>query len=375
MDEKENIAFRFREPLIICAAAKVFTWAVLIVCTALVWGTHHFGTTIKHTVINWDAIWYLKIVMEGYNDPRKTAFFPLLPAAIKIFSYFIKDTAWAGIIISNVASFFSAIFLYNLTLKFSTKKAAMYACAILGAAPTAVFFVSIYTEPFFLALSCAFFISLFSKKWFSAALLAAFASACRLTGLFLILPFAAAYLTQRMENDGRWKIIVYTAVMLSGTGAYAFFLYLNTGDPFIFIRSQAALWNSRTAIVMPFSIYIKNLGDFFSVISGFNPQKTALSSVYFTAAIVFLIIGGLSIRKYGFENILYLGLFTIFLSTQPTTMSYSRYLASVPQFWIIPAVYLSEKKLPKAAFLAVISALLAWQVLINLRWIAGFWVA
>jgi hypothetical protein len=313
--------------------------------------------------------------MEGYDTARKTAFFPLLPAAIKLFSFFIKDPAWAGIIISNVASFFSAIFLYNLALKSFTKKAAMYACAIFSAAPTAIFFTSIYTEPLFLALSCAFFISLFSKKWFSAALLAAFACACRLTGLFLILPFAAAYLTQSMEKGGHWKIIVYTAVILSGTGAYAFFLYLNTGDPFIFIRSQSVLWNNRTAIVMPFSLYIKNLGDLFSVISGFNPQKTALSSLYFTAAIVFLIIGGLSIRKYGFENILYLGLFTIFLSTQPTTMSYSRYLASIPQFWIIPALYLSERNTPKVALFAVISALLAWQVLIDMRWIAGFWVA
>jgi hypothetical protein len=86
-------------------------------------------------------------------------------------------------------------------------------------------------------------------------------------------------------------------------------------------------------------------------------------------------MGILEFKNAGFENILYFIIFVVFLSVQPTTMSYSRYLSSAPQFWIIPAVYLSGKNVPRILVFAVFAALFTWQALTALRWIAGFWVA
>jgi|GEM_PF-2936205 hypothetical protein len=375
MDKSGNTAFSLREPLLIYGAAKVFTWAVLLSCAALVWGTGNFGAVIKHTVINWDAIWYLKTALEGYATPRQAAFFPLLPALIKFCSFIIKDAAWAGLVISNIAGFVCAIFLYNLTLKYFTKKAAAYGCLIFGAAPTALFFTSIYTEPLFLALSCAFFFVLPDKKWLAAALLAAFASACRATGIFLVVPFAAAYFTAGRENFRPVKLMIYLLIMLSGILSFMAFLYIKTGDPFLFVKAQGILWVSRAGFAAPFSAYIKETANFIRDLSGFSGQRTALSVIYFTSALAFIFMGILEFKNAGFENILYFIIFVVFLSVQPTTMSYSRYLSSAPQFWIIPAVYLSGKNVPRILVFAVFAALFTWQALTALRWIAGFWVA
>jgi hypothetical protein len=375
MDKSGNAAFSLREPLLIYGAAKVFTWAVLLSCAALVWGTGNFGAVVKHTVINWDAIWYLKTALEGYATPRQAAFFPLLPALIKVFSFIIKDAAWAGLVISNTAGFISAIFLYNLTLKYFTKKAAVYACLIFAAAPTALFFTSIYNEPLFLALSCAFFFVLSEKKWLAAALLAAFATACRATGVFFVIPFAAVYFTAGRENFRPVKLMIYLLIMLSGILSYMVFLYIKSGDPFLFVKAQGILWVSRAGFAVPFSAYIKEAANLIRDLSVFSGQRTSLSVIYFTSALAFVFMGMYEFKNAGFENILYFGIFVVFLSIQPTTMSYSRYLSSVPQFWIIPAVYLSGKNVSRIFAYGIFSALFIWQALTALRWIAGFWVA
>jgi hypothetical protein len=371
MDEKEKISASIKEPLLIYAAAKVFTWVVLAVFAVMIWGTRHFGMTIKHTVINWDAIWYLKIAMEGYNDPRKMAFFPLFPGAIKAFSLIIRDPAWAALAASNIFGFTAAVSLYNLARKTFDSRAAVTACLIFSAAPTAIFFTSAYTEPLFLTLSSLFFIALYDRRWMAAALLAGAASCCRNTGVILSLIFVIEYF--RGENKGRGfaRPAIYILLSVCGLAAYMVYLYLRTGDPFYFISVQE-LWHSRARMVFPLSAYLGSLSGFFSGFGVFDEKRTTLSVVYYTAALLFLFLG---IKKIKGPQLLYYIAFVAFLSTQPYMMSFSRYLSSIPQFWLIPAVCLSGKNMPKSAVFVLLSALLIWQVLINLRWMAGFWVA
>ena len=371
MDDKENITFRFKEPLLICAAAKVFTWAVLIICAALVWGMQHFGITIKHTVINWDAIWYLKIAMEGYSEPRKMVFFPLFPAFIKLFSFVIRDPAWAALAAANLFGFTAAVSLYNLALKNFNKTTAAAACLIFFAAPTALFFTSAYTEPLFLTLSCMFFMALSGKKWLTAAVFAGAASCCRNTGALLAAVFVFEYFRSERDKPNFMRAAGYLLICVSGLAGYMVFLYLRTGDPLYFISVQG-LWHDRARIVFPLSEYFRSVSGIFSGAIAFNEKGTILSAVYFTAALIFIYP---AFRKIGAAQLLYYMAFVIFLSTQPSMMSFSRYLASIPQFWIIPAACISGEKPGKIPLFAVVLSLLAWQLVIDLRWIAGFWVA
>lgn len=144
---------------------------------------------------HWDEHWYLSIARDGYFTNHKTlhsntAFFPLYPLLIAGVEIFTGNYVIAGVFLSIVFLFLSAIFLWRLVKKFHPENNPVRAVMFLLMFPTAFFLNSIYAESIFLFFSIAFFYFLFKKNFWVAGIFGFLAGLTRITGLFLLIPFA-----------------------------------------------------------------------------------------------------------------------------------------------------------------------------------------
>ncbi len=78
-------------------------------------GVHYAASTNAALAVwgRWDAEHYIKIATDGYSG-TEMAFFPLYPLLIRAIGALTGNHLVAGLLISNVASFFSLQYLYKL---------------------------------------------------------------------------------------------------------------------------------------------------------------------------------------------------------------------------------------------------------------------
>ena len=146
-----------------------------------------------------DALWYQKIAMKGYEyDPKATTFLPLYPLLV-------RGVAWAlqakyvlsTLLVSNVAYVVAMILLYKLASLDLPESRSRRALLYISIYPTAFFFLSGYTESLFLALTVGAFLAARKGRWWLCAGLGALAAATRGPGVLLILPLAYEFWRQR----------------------------------------------------------------------------------------------------------------------------------------------------------------------------------
>jgi hypothetical protein len=104
----------------------------------------------------WDAEHYLGIATNGYTG-TEPAFFPLYPLLIHLVGELTGSNLLAGLLISNVASFFALLYLYKLVEHEYNRHVAQRATFYVSIFPTAIFFSAVYTESLFFALTVASF--------------------------------------------------------------------------------------------------------------------------------------------------------------------------------------------------------------------------
>lgn len=193
--------------------------------------------------VHWDSFWYLKIAQEGYEYiPGKLsgiAFFPLYPSLIYLGSKIPLITpTLAGWLISTVALVVGMIFLYKLVKQVHPDIDPIEPIILLLIFPTAFFLTSVYTESLFLALSIVFFYYLLRKQFMLAAIFLAFASLCRLNGLFLFAPFLYEYF--KTYGVKKFLNINLASFLIAPLGILLFMLYQNIAfnEPLAFLKSQ-----------------------------------------------------------------------------------------------------------------------------------------
>lgn len=187
--------------------------------------THGFGAVgnvLLAGSARWDAAWYLLIAKAGYAPSlgsatvARAAFFPLYPLLIKAFSFGAGGiaAAVAGVAVSLIAFFLSAVLLYKLAYleltevvgfaPASAQRGAAVAVAACGLGPVAFFFSAIYPESLFLCLSLAAFWFARSRRFLPAGACAGLAAATRPTGVVLVVPLLLFYLygTARITVQG-----------------------------------------------------------------------------------------------------------------------------------------------------------------------------
>jgi hypothetical protein len=369
--QKPKIYVEIKTPAIIFFPLKAFTWLSIIISALAINGGDNFINVFKHSFVNWDAIWYLKIAAEGYDIPRKCVFFPLMPLLVKISSFIIRDYALAGILVSNILSFFGAVFFYNLVKDSHGEKPAVAALILFLAAPTTLFYSNLYAESLFFLIAVLVFYFARQKLWLMAAISAGLASATRNYGVLLVVPLLWEFFADKTNKNSIVKAAGLALVSASGLLLYSAYLYVYYKDPLYFINAQN-MWHGRDKLVPPFTTLIARLADLPGMFRlSVDEMKTNLNALYFLAAIALNIYG---FRKVKGPEFIYLTMIVVFLSLQPLLMSLSRYISGIFVVWSIAAIFMSNRRNPQLWLFCATACFLIWQAVINFRWMAGIWV-
>jgi Mannosyltransferase (PIG-V) len=207
-----------------------------------------FGT--MNTWSHWDGEHYVALATGGYLQPPdyvSPAFFPLYPLLMRSFAELFGGplslgtlSLW-GVLISLLSFPFALYFIYHITLQSFSESTAKNTVLILALFPTTFFFNATYTESLFLALSAASMWALRVRKdLLLGCALAAFATATRNVGIFLIVPLAYEWIRGGVgrEEYGWWRGIGCMVIASSGLAFYSAYLWLRFGNPLLFYTEQ-----------------------------------------------------------------------------------------------------------------------------------------
>lgn len=263
---------------------------------------------------NFDGIHYIKIATLGYYQYSQ-AFFPLYPLLINILkNVFLRNSFFAGFIISNASFLTGLIFLEKILKKRREEKRFFWTILFLLTFPTSFFFHTLYSEGLFFMLFLMAIYFLQEKKYLAAAIVSALASSTRLVGIFLFIPFI---LTLYPHLKRRRTLFVFFPLL--GLLFYMFYLWKTTGDPFAFINAQPAFGAGRsTRIVFLPQVYFRYLKIFFMSRIDFGYFVALLE--FFTFSFVFIISIIESIRSFKRKDFFYLSiaLFSLINIVLPT---------------------------------------------------------
>lgn len=187
----------------------------------------------------WDSFWYLTIAQNWYLTSGKESlaivFYPLYPIFIKLFSLFVFNIELAGLLVSLIFSFTSAILLYEVTLLDYDKKTALKAVWFLNIFPTSFFLQAIYPESLFLTLSLFTILSFRKKHFLSSGLYGLLSSLTRVNGI--LLTSLILFEPQTIKN----KLKTLTLIPI-GFLIYLLINYLIFNSPFHFSTVLESNW-------------------------------------------------------------------------------------------------------------------------------------
>ena len=190
---------------------------------------------------NFDGAHYTSIARDGYGV-FQFAFFPMYPLLIRLghtISGFPYESVAVGI--SHIA-LFMGLFLFWQYLKDAPGRT--WIIMLFLVYPASFFFAAAYTESVFFALSIGVLVRLQARRWVLAGVLAGFASATRLVGVFLWLPIAIALWNYRQHLTR----VAWFALCMAPLGLVSYMVYLwrVAGDPLAFFHVQSAFGAGRS---------------------------------------------------------------------------------------------------------------------------------
>jgi hypothetical protein len=188
-----------------------------------------------------DSGWYYGIAANGYryveSQKNNLAFFPVYPKLMGVLGAALGGTQLdfyvAGIVISWLSFAFAIVLLYRLTRIDLSAESALRTTIYAALFPSAYFFGVVYSEAFFFLMLVAAALALRRRAWMWAAVAMAVMTATRVNGV-MFLP-ALALIGWDAASDSprdRRYAIAAAAAGLAGIGAYSWFVYSISGDPF-----------------------------------------------------------------------------------------------------------------------------------------------
>ena len=219
------------------------------------------GYILLHELVRWDSQQYLRIAQFGYVNQGDAAngivFFPFYPFLIRIITFDFNYANLSGLIISNVCSILTVVYLFKLVkLDYSdsvAKKTILFLCIF----PTACFLSAVYTESVFLVLTIASLYYARNSNWSLAGLLGILSTLTRIAGLVLVPTLVVEYLYQKkwpirlnrtLSLDGfytyiKFKVLdrrlFWSFVPAAGFLIYLFINFIVTGNPFTFASVES----------------------------------------------------------------------------------------------------------------------------------------
>jgi hypothetical protein len=337
----------------------------------------------------WDASHYVRLAAYGYH-PGITVFFPLWPIIMHVsgsfLQIFVKGNAayyFAGVIVANILFYITIVLLYKVTAREWSAKVARTTILCFSCSPYALFFLAGYTESLFACLCVLTFFFLQRggyKNWCLAAFFASLASLTREAGMLLILPFLVILVRHfwpvRKELLAHWRSIVARILPLAflplSVGCYMLYLYLQFGDPLLFV-SAAIHWNRHP--VLPGMSICVDIASFFTLPWTASFSYTNLTDLVFTVGAFVLII--IALKKLPLEYSLFSLASWLFFNSTITNydnhlMSYPRYAIVIFPLFIVGSYLLNKRQTFQYLYVIVSIILLSVNVyfFVTSQWVA-----
>jgi Gpi18-like mannosyltransferase len=142
-------------------------------------------------LMRWDALWYQRIVTQGYSVSDGTAqFHPLYPWMAVPLSRIGLAPTLSLLIVSALAGIALFYFFLKLARYDLPPKDANFALLLFVLAPPAFILFTPYSEGLFLLTAVLCMIFLRQKSWWLAGLMGGLATLTRQQGIFLLIPMA-----------------------------------------------------------------------------------------------------------------------------------------------------------------------------------------
>ncbi|MEK7543310.1 MAG: hypothetical protein AAB557_00415 [Patescibacteria group bacterium] len=291
---------------------------------------------------NFDGAHYTSIARDGYGV-YQLAFFPIYPLLIRLMrlaSSFPYE--YIGVFIS-LGAFFIGLFLFWRYLEGSMGRG--WSLVLFLVYPASFFFAAAYSESIFFALAIGTLLSIKRERWLLAGIVAGFASATRLVGVFLWLPLVITMWQKRRYL----KVIDWIAVFIApaGLAGYMVYLWKFVGDPLAFFHVQSAFGAGRSGseiIFLP-QVLWRYARIFITVPTGDLLYHVAvLEFLTFVLGVILLVAAWR--KRYAFGLLLYSACVLFLPSLTGTLSSMPRYLLALfPLFPVFGEIRSSWVKL------------------------------
>lgn len=193
-----------------------------------------------HSWVTQDGTHLAYIAQHGYDQPWRTAFFPLFPFMEHLFApIFHGDYGLTGMVIANLAYFGALVVLRDLVGRDFDPDVARRTMLYLSVFPTAFYFFAPYSESLYLFLSLGAFSAMRLRRWWLGGVLGCLAVLTRSTALALLLPFAVEFVAARRYGLARVWHALWALLIPAGVGIYALYLSRALHDPLAFSHAQA----------------------------------------------------------------------------------------------------------------------------------------
>jgi hypothetical protein len=300
-----------------------------------------------HTWYRWDTLHYVNIAIKGYSYPEQ-AFFPLYPLLIRISSAkTYVDTYLAGMFITNLFWLIASYLVYLLVKRTFNVIVARMTIIAYTAYPTAFFFFVPYPHAIFIALYVGMLLCFQDRRWWLAGLLGMFASACRQTGILLVIPFLWEYVHIYGTHWRSWnKNIIAILLIPCGVLFYTIWLWYTSGNPIAFMQVES-YW-SRLTIPFPVAL-IWGFLHFFTPHNFFSLLRTT-QELAMAWGMIFLAIKAWKSPTFPKGWTITSVVFIIFFLSHPQRdfplMSQSRYdLEAVPLFIMLGSILNDNRRI------------------------------
>ena len=231
-----------------------------------------------------DSGFYISIARGGYwsastlYTQSNWGFFPLYPLVIRMLAWPFGSSPFVynlvGLIVSNLAAFVAACYLYALTAREFNQAVAARAVYYLVLFPMGFYLFAIYPELLFLALVISSVYYARQRRWWLAGILGGLASLTRVSGVLLVLALAWEYWQCCAERFGpleeattmkvsirlwlrslciggwkslahwsTWTDIIALALIPAGLALFLLYAKLQTGTFFAYVLAQQYGWN------------------------------------------------------------------------------------------------------------------------------------
>jgi hypothetical protein len=245
----------------LCVLAGAGVRAAQVVVDATEEGEERPGSAVNiitGVFTQWDGLWYLEIVRNGYprtippdityfQEEARAAFFPLYPMLVRAVDFVLPggDTM-AALALNFLMGAVAVVLVGMLAVRFTDVETAARSMMIFAVFPGSFVLSFAYSEATLIVLAAACLLLLHDERWVLAGVVGALATATRPNGLAVVAACAvAAFIAIRRRRD--WSSLAAPLISPLGFVGFQAFLFWHTDESAAWWRVQREAWAEGTS--------------------------------------------------------------------------------------------------------------------------------